>query len=609
MIPFKDLRPIWDSSTQEISKHTLNDATVIHFPWVTSTGEIEIRAVILAPSDEISAMITLHTKTGMLEFNNFSDWGIFSKSSIDSQRNAFASYNLKEYADKVFSFKAMDPFFGKELDFKNLISFLSDIRFSGNENVRGIFETIVAKHKELVSLLNPKPASEHKNDAGTSYKKFAELRSVEIASTMKKKWRALDYDTDNPLQVEIAKRLFAGSDILLIGETGIGKTWNPTNIASRNDIPVGMIQFNQNTDSVDLHGVDVIRQGLFDKEPSMHYRYGQMSMHFIEARERAKEGIPSMLILDELLRARDQSPLISSLSVSESTNEYVLSLPNVVDYVMLKNNTNGVTGWFAVSEIIDDRMNWIHVGSDGISGEMPKHYFTTKELSLAAEMHSRGDLPTIRKDRLRSIQTSILATGQKNEEIRVPQRAIAIIATSNIGEHYDVGMTMDNALFRRLRKIPVLSPSVEYMIERSLSKVLFANKDDMKKVQKVLSKFLTSLEKRVGKEIVSTARINFGTVDDIIDSIDLDDPFKTTGFGNIYDAMKSKAYDFVDLDAETTAEGMMENPVLVQIDEIVEVVRAAFADKSSVVNMNATPSRGAASSPRAGTRRPSPGRS
>lgn len=604
MITFQDLRPIWDSASQTMSKHSLSDANIITIPWAVN-GEFQIRTIVLSPSDEVASMITLHTRSGLLEFNDFNDWGMFSKASLETQKKEFERHGLKEYAEKVFSFNPVEPFFAKELDLSNLISFLSDIRFSPNENVRGLFETIITKRKELITLLSPKSQTDPKNDAGSNYRKFAELRASEIATAMKRRWRSLDFDTENPLQVEIAKRLYSGSDILLVGETGIGKTWNPTNIASRNGIPVETIQFNQNTDSVELHGVDVIRQGLFDKEPSMHYRYGQMSMNFIEARERAKEGTPSMLILDELLRARDQSPLISSLSVSETTHEYVLALPNVVDYVMLKNNTSGVVGWFAVTEIIDDRMSWINTGANGISGEMPKHFFTTKDLALAAEMHSRGDLPTIRKDQLKSIPNAILATGQKNESIRVPQRAIAIIATSNIGEHYDVGMTMDNALFRRLRKIPVQSPPVEYMVERGLSKVEFANKDDLKKVKKILIKFLESLEKRVGKEINTTARVNFGTVDDIIEAIDLENPFRESGFGNIYDAMKSKAYDFVDLDAETTAEGMMENPVLVQIDEIVDVVRAAFADKNAVVNMNSTASRGTATSPRAGTRRPS----
>ncbi|MDD4969892.1 MAG: AAA family ATPase [Paludibacter sp.] len=600
MIPFNDLRGIWESASAGMSKNSLEDATVLTFPWILSNGEIEIRSLIVSPNNQIAAMITFNTKTAMVSFDNFSSWGDFSKSSIEAQKAKFNTYGLKDYTEKAFAFNAIDPIVGKEIDFGNLISFVADIRFSNNDHVRALFESILSKRKELVNLLSPK-SPESKNDAGNNYRKYAELRSNEIATTMKQKWRSLDFDQDNPLQVEIAKRLFACADILLVGETGIGKTWNPSNIAKRNGIPMKMIQFTQNTDSVDLHGVDVIRQGLFDKEPSMCFRYGQLSMAFMESRDLAKEGTPSMVILDELLRARDQSSLISSLSVSESTNEYVLSLPNVVDYVMLKNNTNGATGWFAVTDVVDDRMTWIKMSGDGIGGEMPKHFFVTKNLTLAAEMHSRGDLPTIRKDHLKNIPNAILATGQKNEEIRVPQRAVAIIATSNVGEHYDVGMTKDNALFRRLRKTPVLSPPIPFMIERSLSKVEFSNDDARKKVQKILTKFLTSLDKRAGKEIATTARVNFGTVDDIIEAIDLDDPFKTTGFGNVYDAMKSKAYDFVDLDSDSTAEGMMVNPALLQIDEIVEVVRSAFADKNAVVDMTSTPSRGTAAAPSRGS--------
>lgn len=590
-LAFSELKPLWDASQSSMAIKTLEDCSVLTYPWLTDDNEIELRTLIQSQDEDVSIVIIFNMHSNQIQFAHFDNWGDFSKKSIDEFKSRFTQLNLKDYAEASFaSLSPVPNITSSKADFSQPIQWIASFRYSKNERVRNIFETIIAKRKELIGIVNGRDKQEQKQDIGANYRKFAELRAKEISTNMKHRWRSLEFDNENPLQVELVKRFYSGSDTLLIGETGIGKTWNPLNIAKVNGISTKMIQFVQNTDSVDLHGVDVIRQGLFDKEPSMYFRYGQMSMAFIEARDQAKLGEPTMLILDELLRARDQSSLISSLSVSELTDEYVLTLPNVVDYVMLKNHDTNAVSWFAVTEQVDERMTWISIKDGAIAGAKPKEIFFTTDLALASEMHSRGDLPTIRKDYLKNIQNSILATGQKNEEIRVPQRAISIIATSNVGEHYDVGMSMDNALFRRLRKLPVQSPPIPFMVNRCLQNVEFKNDEIKKRSEKIITKFLKTLSERLGKEIDSTARVNFGTVNDIIESIDLDDPFKNTGFGNIFDALKSKAYDFVDLDSDSTAEDLIASNVITQIHEMVEVIQMSLDNKESLVNMNASSS-------------------
>lgn len=607
-LPFSELKPLWDSSLHTMAIKSFDNGDVTTYPWINNENEIELRTLIQSPNEDVSIVIIFNLRNGTIQFDHFDNWGDFSKKSIEEMKNKFAQLSLGDYADAAFASLPPVPNITKErADFSQLIQWIASIRYSSNDRIRNVFETIVAKRKDLVGVVNNREKSDSKADLGANYKKFAELRAKDISKEMKQRWRSIQFDNENPIQIELAKRMFSGSDSLLVGETGIGKTWNPLNIANRNSISMKMIQFVQNTDSVDLHGVDVIRQGLFDKEPSMYFRYGQMSMAFMEAREKAKLGEPTMLILDELLRARDQSSLISSLSVSELTDEYVLTLPNVVDYVMLKNHDSNAISWFAVTEQVDDRMTWISIKDGGIAGQKPKELFLTTDLALASEMHSRADLPTIRKDYLKNIQNSILATGQKNEEIRVPQRALSIIATSNVGDHYDVAMSMDNALFRRLRKMPVQSPPVPYMVNKCIEKVDFENDNVKKRVEKIISKFLSTLQDRIGKEISTTARVNFGTVDNIIESIDIEDPFKTSGFGNIFDALKSNAYDFVDLDSDSTAEDLISSNVITQIHELVEVIQMSFDNKESLINMNSSISSPKPSNPRSGSARRSKG--
>lgn len=529
------------------------------------------------------------------EVLNIRDYDDFTAVGAEKKKQSISA--IEGMAPEVLDFILPDydmlatvtpPFGQEELSTADIASV---IRYSEDEKVRNIHRLMEEKASGLVSLIQkiktekepprtakaytaPKTAASSEMD----YQSYALLRAKSIEEQMEKRWRGIKYDKENPLQVTLAENFYGGKNQLLLGETGIGKTYNPENIAKRNGIACEMIQFETKTDAAVLQGVNVLKQGIFDREPTMHFRYGSLSRAFIEARERAKEFEPTMLILDELLRAEDMSSLIASLSVVEATNEYNLVLFNEVEYVLL--DVEGQKGWFAVTDTIDQRSNWFTVSEGGaLAGTPHKGVFLTERKNDIAQMHSRGDLPTIRKDQVRRLKDgAVLGYEQRPESIRVPQRALAIIATSNIGENYEVLMGMDNALFRRLAKVPMISPEAEFMVKRTFDLATgFKDEAAKAKTQEIVLKYAANLQRALGRDgifVNTTARVNFSTIADIVCALDKENPLKLNDdFGGIYKILKAKSLDFVDLEPDMSASDLLENNIVGAIENMVDDIR------------------------------------
>lgn len=401
------------------------------------------------------------------------------------------------------------------------------------------------------------------------YRKTSKDRIMQLNRTLDQRWKSLAFDSQNNVQEAIARAMHYGNNVMLLGETGIGKTFNPEEIGRKNNFPVHMIQFNLKTDSVDLHGVDILKPTFSSSEAIVRYKYGLLSKAFLRARDEALRGSPSIIILDELLRTDDMSPLISSLSTFDETKEYALTLPNEIEMIKIQTKNAGSV-WMKIDPSINLARQNYKITAGGIGIEEDMQPYLTDSLEIAELMASRGELLTITPEKARLILPSIIETAQISDVIRVPSRAITIVATSNVGENYDVAMQMDNALFRRMKAVPVVTPAPEFMLKKTMEKYIASGDIPStydKKIEKIILRFVEGIEALITKAKINTPhRINFSTVEDIVRSIDWYNPEKT-GFGGISDVLRDKASHFATIESGIGAEDILKDKTVAMISD------------------------------------------
>jgi hypothetical protein len=397
------------------------------------------------------------------------------------------------------------------------------------------------------------------------YYEGIKARNKAINNGMKDRFRTLSYDTKNPIETSIAEHAYYGKSPLMLGETGIGKTYSPLNIGKANDIPVEIIQLHVNSDSAELLGTPMIGSAsMMDDAPSVYFAYGKMANAFKRAQARAKSGEPSILVLDEILRVNDISPYISNLTRTD-LNEYAVSVPAEAKFAKVEIG-NGAY-WVRVVNDIDKKLQpyTMREGRLEFIDTVQKEMLCSGEKNLAFEMSFRGDLITMHKDQLRKLpHESIVETATTGEVIYVPESAIMIVATSNIGREYDVGARMDAAFFRRLSPLPCETPPIAYMVKSVLDKYL--DNDWTKKVREQLEKtittFMETIDSGIASEVLKTTRrINFSTIATVVQALDNKDPYATKGFGNIYKVMQNLANDFIDIDPSSNVKELKEDAV------------------------------------------------
>lgn len=470
----------------------------------------------------------------------------------------------------------------------DMVSVFEKIKGAGLDPIAGI-SSLSKKYGAFFKekKLKEEATLEYKTIAVGDFAKNYTIQSAakikEAIKVLDKKWKSLSFDKKNPVQESIARSLYYGNDIVLLGETGIGKTFSPNSIAKNNNIAFHMIQFQLKTDSIDLHGADVLTTSFLSPDATMKYRYGLMAKAFISAREDYKAGKPSILLLDELFRAEDSSPLISSLSTFDDTKEYALTLPNEIEYIKIKTGNAGDI-WLKIDSNIDkERQGYEVVGGNIFIKEEMIPFICADEQVLEV-MASRGDLMTITEEDARRVRSNIQKTKQAPEVIRIPSRALSIIATSNIGENYDINMGMDNALFRRLKPTPVATPSVALMVDLIMDNYIkdgiITSQADLA-IRNITKKFLEGVDKLIVKKQIDTIhKINFSTVDDIIKGVDGEDPF-CAGFGNIFSVLQDKATHFANIDSGTCADDMIKDRsvtmILASIKELEKMVKKGDA--------------------------------
>jgi len=403
------------------------------------------------------------------------------------------------------------------------------------------------------------------------YPEFCRKRTMEINKKMDEFWRGLKYDRKNDIQQEIVERFGEGQSIMLMGDTGIGKTFNPEYIAKENGISAMTVKLHRASDSVELLGKTSFRANDLTGEQEMFYDYGFLANAFKQTAKDSRENRKGfVLILDEILRAEDMTPFISNLSVN-GNDEYVLSIDESNTFARIVTDQGEV--WFHVSDDIDREKQTYNIDASGrvvLNNDTQPLYKFDGSAEQAAERHFRGDLLSIYRDDYRTIiqknRNSILVTHKEKTKIYTPARAISIVGTTNIGENYEVNMMTDNALVSRLNPILTTAPKISYMVDKTIQKIAETKRwtpAEQKQLKKVITNFATALSKvfKNNKSIENPQKINFRILSDIVGGIAPERPF-ADGKWNVENVMKRSAIKFLSIDSSLTADEIKKDPII-----------------------------------------------
>jgi len=394
-------------------------------------------------------------------------------------------------------------------------------------------------------------------------------------------FRNIAFDSKNKAQVRIAREMIKGNDVMLMGETGIGKTHNPKDISTKNNIVCFQINLDADTESAELIGKPNFGKNLFTGEQEVGYDDGKLVMALKKAHSEAKEGRGIILILDEILRMNDMTPFISNLSVI-SDREYCVTTDRNIDFAKISTLNQGDV-WMMVSEEIDRYLQRYTISGEGEVEISDKSEFLCYDggKENAAERGFRGDLLKISildfKELAQKNPQSIMQTYRTKDTIYAPQRSMSIVGTSNIGADYEVNMNMDNALFGRMKPVPVERPTISYMIRASINSPEFYSnwsKEELKKVQKIFTDFFTVMDKKIKNELNIDVgqKVNFRIIKSALNGISKDKPLTDPLF-SVYDVLKDTAIEFAPIDPSVSADKIKDHRIVVDAINAIDILK------------------------------------
>jgi len=426
------------------------------------------------------------------------------------------------------------------------------------------------------------------------YKSFCKKRADEVNKTLDSFWRKLQFDKKNPIQREIVEQYGEGQSPFLIGAAGIGKSYNPESIALQNKIPFHIIKFHSGTDSVELIGKTSFRSNFVTGLQEMYYELGYLSAAFKNAHDNAynnNEG--TIILLDEMLRADDMSPLIANLSINNN-GEYTLNCEDTIPIVKLKTKDNEEL-WFSVSidldankqsYTLDDDYNIV---IDKDSSLLLKYSGTEKQVG---ERHSRGDLLSLHsedfKELIKHNKKAILKTSSTHTSIYTPSSAVALTFTSNVGQDYAINMSesenLDPALKSRMKPLFVSPLEIPVMVDLAISKVSSLknwSKKDIKKIIEIMTVFSNSVTEtfKHNTSLGNPESVNSRTLEGIIKGIDSDEPFGDNPW-SVENILHRADVKFLPVDTSLSIEEMRENPIL----NVVQTAAEIAIDNSKSLN-------------------------
>ena len=465
------------------------------------------------------------------------------------------------------------------LDGEDLIDFVYEHYKIANEHSLAIDELLkrVSQPKERQKEQSEKQPSQERH--------IVEKDSEFINAQMDKMVRNLKRLSNLPAAKKIEQELIKGNNCLLLGESGIGKTYTPKQIAKENGFDYIQINLDRDTDSADLIGKPIIRPNILTGQQEMVFDEGHLTSAMRRAAQNAQNGKFTILVLDEIFRMSDISPFVSNLSVIDD-KEYRLQTDKMIVFAKIKRSPVDYEGtWFVVSDKIESGRQ-AKVVENNL--ELPEHFDVGTQNDLGtqkvAELGFRGKLPTIHVEDFRALfkqnREQILETFEAKDTIYVPSRSIAILGTSNVGENYEVNMSQDHAIFGRMRPIHIETPTVKTMVRIALDKYASPewSEKERETIEKVLIKFYSDMDTKIKKDAkygTEVRNINFRMIESTVKGIARENPLKDKEF-SIMQILYEHSSDFASIDPGLPSSQLEEHHAVNDARNEVELCTSAF---------------------------------
>lgn len=465
------------------------------------------------------------------------------------------------------------------LDRDAAIAALSFIELEKGVDVIGKLDETIRAYQALQARRRTAPTapSAHKVAPG-AYRAELKARVARDNKTLRSVLRSITFDADNPIQAEISRGLYMGKSSILLGDTGIGKTYNPALIAEANGFGCEIINLHAQSDAAELIGGPTLgRANFYSEGQSIFFDPGLLAEALGKAAERFKEsGVPTIVVLDELYRVEDMTSFISNLSINDH-GEYSIKVKDRQEYACVK-DAAGDHVWCLITDNIDASTQTYSIGNGAVQFK-EKERLMAANFEEALERSFRGDLFTIfSKDAASISRGNIIATKSENKRIVVPMNAVAFVGTSNIGK-YEINIPPDLAFNSRLRAVFQKSPSPAFMVDQTIKKAISNgfvewSEATTKKTGRMLTTYFETIQNLIKQGTLKTdGAVNFRMVGDCVAGLDETDPFAATGFGNIQEVLTSITTGcLVNIDPSKSAEQHMSSSVCSMIADTVKDV-------------------------------------
>jgi len=395
------------------------------------------------------------------------------------------------------------------------------------------------------------------------YDEYLEQKVKEINKDAKKDITKIRYDKNNKTEREIAKSIKAGKYPLLIGQSGISKTYSAEKIARENEIPLIVLRGTRDTDATHIVGMPIISKlSPFETSQTVKYKDGFLT----KAIKKAQQG-KVMFLIDEIGKIDDTTALISGIS-ENSIGEIGITVNEAREFLLLKSKIHykgkNAEGYFWV-EVSNDKEANYEITENGVEFVLEEDEDLFKivpdqnknELGDIEKRAARGDLLKIyqgdvieHKEILKALTKGI---HEADKEFYAPIRNLIFVATGNNHEDSD---SFDQALISRFDPKYIERPPIKTMIGLVIKKRLDNeqiewDQEAVNKVTEIVADFIHNIESRFvdNADNFLNRRADFRTINSIIDSIDPYDPFDKESDGFILEALQDNIEKFIDAES------------------------------------------------------------
>lgn len=397
------------------------------------------------------------------------------------------------------------------------------------------------------------------------YQQFLAQRVAEANKEARRFFNNIQYNKENKAEKEIAKSIKAGKYPLLIGQSGISKTYATEKIARENNIPLVVLRGTRDTEASHIVGMPIISKiSPFDPSQTVKYKDGYLT----KAVKMAQKG-QVMFLIDEIGKINDTTALISGIS-KNSLGEIGITVNENRDFILakasIKFGKESTEGYFWM-EVADNKEMEYEIdfenGAVLFEIENPQDAYKLvpdtggTELTDVEERAARGDIlkvyqgdVTKHKEFFESITKKIHSA---DKEFYAPYRNLIFVGTGNNHEDSD---SFDMALLSRFDpkyiERPPLSLMTKLVIEKRIENgEIFWEDSQKEKVISIIEEFISNVEDRFvdNNDEFINRRADFRTIEAIVDSIDIENPFDKESDGYILDALQDNIGKFIDAES------------------------------------------------------------